>query len=111
MPLPLFLAPFIAPVIATIGWAVRIAVPALLSQVFIGMLVRVGLVVAFFIGMNVAVGTLMAQASGYLGGLPGDLLGLMTATGMINAMNIIASAYLFKLTLKIDSVKLLSSHQ
>jgi len=109
--MPVFLAPFIAPILAAIAWLARIALPALLGQVFIGLLLRIGLVVAFFIATTAAVNVLMAQASGYLGGLPGDLLSLMGATGLINAMNIIGSAYLFKLTLKIDAVKLLSSHQ
>lgn len=103
------LGPFFGAITATIGWLGRTVLGGLLSQLVLGLLVRVGLVVAFFIATNVAVQKLLTMAQGYVSSLPGDLIALMTLTGLVNAMNIIASAYLFKLTLKIDAVKLLGS--
>jgi len=107
--MPIILGPFFAAITGSIGWVARLVLPALLSQVFLAVLTRIGLFVLFFIATNAAVGVLLTQATGYLSGLPSDLIQIMSLSGIVNALNIIASAYLFKLTLKIDSVKLLAS--
>lgn len=107
--MPLYLAPFISAITGTLAWIARAIIPGLMSTMFIAVLTRVGLFVVYLIAVNAAVDVLLDHASTYLSGLPGDLISLMTLTGLINAMNIIASAYLFKLTLRIDSVKLLAS--
>jgi hypothetical protein len=106
-----FLAPFITPIITTLAWVARVALPAVMSHFFIGMLFRVGLWVLYFMATGVAVNTMLGWAQGYMAGIPSDVIQIMTLTGIINAMNIIASAYLFKLTLKIDAVKLVSSRE
>lgn len=105
----LFLAPFIRAITGTIGWASRVVLPGLLTGFFAHLLVRIGLVVVYFVATTSAVNFLLNLVESNLGSLPGDVISLMKLTGLLNAMNIIASAYLFKLTLKIDAVKLLAS--
>lgn len=104
-----FLAPFVTAVTGTIAWVARIAVPGIMSSLFLAVLTRIGLFLVYLVALNAGVDYLIGQASTYLSGLPGDVISLMTLTGLINALNIITSAYLFKLTLRIDSVKLLAS--
>lgn len=105
----LFLAPFIAAITGTLSWGLRLVIPGLLASAFSAVLVRIGLYLIWLFAVTAGVNKLLEIAEGYLTGVPSDLIAIMTMTGLINAMNIIASAYLFKLTLKIDSVKLLSS--
>ncbi|MEO5355318.1 MAG: DUF2523 domain-containing protein [Magnetococcus sp. XQGC-1] len=109
MVLPLFLGPFVSAITGSIGWLARSALPFLIGHVFSSFLARIALWVVFLVATTVAVEKLLEMAQGFMSGLPADVLNVMQLTGMINAMNIIASAYLFKLTLKIDSVKLLAS--
>lgn len=109
MIIPAFLGPFFGAVTASLGWVAKVALPGMLGSLFLAVLTRVGLLVVYFIAVNAAVDILIDQASGYLSGLPADVLSVMTLTGLVNAMNIITSAYLFKLTLRIDAVKLLAS--
>lgn len=104
-----FLAPFVGAVTGTIAWVARIAVPGIMSSLFLAVLTRIGLFLVYLVALNAGVDYLIDQASTYLSGLPGDVISLMTLTGLINALNIITSAYLFKLTLRIDAVKLLAS--
>lgn len=105
----LFLAPFVSAITGTIGWASRVVLPGLMTGFFAHVLVRVGLWLVYFVALTAAVNVLLNMAETQLGALPGDVISFMKLTGLLNAMNIIASAYLFKLTLKIDAVKLLSS--
>lgn len=109
MVIPLFLGPFVAAITASIGWLARSALPLLFGHVFSSFLARIALWVVFLIATTAGVSQLLEIAQGYMTGLPADVLNVMQLTGMINAMNIIASAYLFKLTLKIDAVQLVAS--
>ncbi|MEO5355257.1 MAG: DUF2523 domain-containing protein [Magnetococcus sp. XQGC-1] len=109
MVLPLFLGPFVSAITGSLGWVARSVLPFIIGHVFSSFLARVLLWVVFLVATTVAVEKLLEMAQGYVSGLPGDVLNVMQLTGMINAMNIIASAYLFKLTLKIDAVKLMAS--
>lgn len=104
-----FLGPFFKAVTGSVGWLGRSVLPFIVGHVFSSVLARIALWVVFLVASTVAVEKLLEMAQGYVSGLPADVLNVMQLTGMINAMNIIASAYLFKLTLKIDAVKLMAS--
>ncbi|MEO5351065.1 MAG: DUF2523 domain-containing protein [Magnetococcus sp. YQC-3] len=109
MVLAAFIGPFVAAITTSIGWLGRSVLPFIVGHVFSSFLARVALWVVFLVATTAAVTKLLEMAQGYVSGLPADVLNVMQLTGMMNAMNIIASAYLFKLTLKIDAVKLMAS--
>lgn len=107
--MPVFLGPFFAAITGSLGWIARVVLPTLLGSFVAHVLVRIGLYLVYLGAVMFAVNQLIAMASSTLTGLPADLLQIMTMSGMITAMNIIASAYVFKLTMRIDYVKLLTS--
>jgi len=63
-------------------------------------LVALGIGIASYSGLSVTLGFLRAQAVGSLSGAPGELVGLLGYLGIGEAVSIISSAYIVRLTLK-----------
>ncbi|MHB0992094.1 MAG: DUF2523 family protein [Burkholderiales bacterium] len=90
----------IQPILLALRWLGVSIVPWLISGAISAVVGRILLAVAYFSAVSVAANYVVSLASSQLSGVPANIFNGVQYFGVLTAISIVISAYMFKLALK-----------